>query len=60
MALCELLELPPKGALLGLDPGTRTIGIAACDAVRLIASPVETIARGKKLAPSLDRLVCAL
>ncbi len=56
MAICELSELPPKGALLGLDPGTKTIGVAACDMTRLIASPVETIQKGKKLAPSLERL----
>ncbi|MBI1358854.1 MAG: Holliday junction resolvase RuvX [Alphaproteobacteria bacterium] len=56
MPLVSLTDLPPKGALLGLDPGTKTIGVAACDTNRLIASPVETIPRGKKLAPSLDRL----
>ncbi|MFC7290142.1 Holliday junction resolvase RuvX [Hirschia litorea] len=56
MAICEFSELPPKGALLGLDPGTKTIGVAACDVTRLIASPVETIKKGKKLAPSLERL----
>jgi putative Holliday junction resolvase len=56
MPLVSLADLPPKGALLGLDPGSKTIGVAACDASRLIASPVETIPRGRKLAPSLDRL----
>lgn len=56
MLLASPSELPPKGALLGLDPGTKTIGVAACDPSRIIASAVETIPRGKKLAPSLDRL----
>ena len=56
MALLEITELPAKGALLGLDPGTRTIGVAVSDATQLIASPVETIQRSKKLAPSLQRL----
>lgn len=56
MPLVSLEHLPPKGALLGLDPGTKTIGVASCDATRLIAGPLETIVRGKKLAPSLDRL----
>ena len=56
MPIVTLQELPPRGPLLGLDPGAKTIGVAACDACRLIASPVEVIARGKKLAPSLDRL----
>jgi putative Holliday junction resolvase len=54
--LVSLQDLPPRGALLGIDPGTKAIGVAACDAGRLIASPVEAIVRGKKLAPSLDRL----
>ncbi len=56
MALVNLTDLPPAGVLLGLDPGSRTIGLAASDALRLIASPVETLRRGKKLAPVLERL----
>lgn len=36
---------PPRGALLGLDLGTRTIGVAVCDADRRVAAAVETIAR---------------
>ncbi len=56
MALLTLDQLPPKGSLLGLDPGSKTIGVAGCDANRLIASPLETIPRGKTFAPSLDRL----
>ena len=56
MPIVPVTELPESGAMLGLDPGTKTIGVAACDPARLIASPVETIEKGKKLAPSLDRL----
>ena len=56
MALVDLFELPLSGALLGLDPGTRTIGVATCDSLRIIASPVETLTRVKKLKPSLNRL----
>jgi putative Holliday junction resolvase len=56
MPLVSLEDLPPKGALLGLDPGSKTIGVAGCDQGRIIAGAVETIVRGKKLAPSLDRL----
>jgi putative Holliday junction resolvase len=56
MPLVSLTDLPAKGALLGLDPGTKTIGVAGCDPTRLIASPLEALARGKKLAPVLDRL----
>jgi putative Holliday junction resolvase len=32
---------------LGLDPGSKTIGVAAADPTRLIASALETIWRGK-------------
>ncbi|MEE2921301.1 MAG: Holliday junction resolvase RuvX [Pseudomonadota bacterium] len=49
-------QFPATGALLGLDPGTKTLGVASADALRMLASPVETIPRGKKLAPVLDRL----
>jgi putative Holliday junction resolvase len=37
--------LPVRGALIGLDLGTKTIGVAASDPDRRIAAPVETIAR---------------
>ncbi len=47
MPLVSLSELPREGALLGLDPGTKTIGVAACDPSQLIASPVETVKRVK-------------
>lgn len=43
----DLDALPGAGALLGLDPGSKTIGIAVSDASRLIASPVETVRRTK-------------
>ncbi len=42
--------LPQRGRLLGLDVGEKTIGIAVSDSGRSIASPVETIARGKVAA----------
>ena len=56
MPLVSLIDLPPKGSLLGLDPGSKTIGVAGCDPGRIIAGALETIVRGKKLSPSLDRL----
>jgi putative Holliday junction resolvase len=39
--------LPPTGKLLGLDLGTKTIGVAISDGVRYTATPLETIARTK-------------
>jgi putative holliday junction resolvase len=38
-------HLPPRGALLGLDLGTKTIGVATSDPARRLAAPVETIKR---------------
>src|SRR5215472_5647182 len=38
-------HLPPRGALIGLDLGTKTIGVASCDADRRLAVGVETISR---------------
>src|SRR5215813_1903034 len=35
----------PRGALIGLDLGTKTIGVAASDPDRRLATAVETIAR---------------
>ncbi|MCC6948279.1 MAG: Holliday junction resolvase RuvX [Bradyrhizobiaceae bacterium] len=37
--------LPPRGALIGLDLGTKTIGVAASDPDRRLAAAVETIKR---------------
>lgn len=39
--------LPAQAPLLGLDLGSKTIGVAVSDITRRIASPVETIARRK-------------
>lgn len=38
-------HLPPRGALIGLDLGTKTIGVATSDPDRRLATGVETIAR---------------
>jgi putative Holliday junction resolvase len=40
-------HLPPRGALIGLDLGTKTIGVASSDPGRRLATGVETIARTK-------------
>ncbi|WP_083988641.1 Holliday junction resolvase RuvX [Devosia geojensis] len=42
-----LADLPASGKLLGLDLGTRTIGVAVSDALRYSATPLETIKRTK-------------
>ncbi len=60
MAIVELADLsegrPRDGRLLGLDLGTRTIGMALSDTRWTIATPLDTIRRGKKLGPDLDAL----
>lgn len=48
--------LPPRGGrLLGLDVGTKTIGLATCDAGWSFATPLETLKRGKFTA-DLEKL----
>ncbi len=37
--------LPARGALIGLDLGTKTIGVAVSDPDRTLAAGVETVAR---------------
>lgn len=53
----NLLDLPKTGPLLGIDPGAKSIGVAASDGLRLIATPIEIVTRGKKLRPALVRLL---
>lgn len=47
--------------VLGLDPGTKTIGVALSDATRMVASPMETIRRTKfsKDVMRLDEIIRA-
>ena len=44
------------GPLLGLDPGTKTLGLAISDRTRLIATPLKTIRR-KKFTPDATELL---
>ena len=45
--LAALATLPRGERLLGLDIGTKTIGLAMSDVERRLATPLETISRGK-------------
>jgi putative Holliday junction resolvase len=47
---------PPRGALLGLDLGSKTIGVAVSDPDRKLAAGVETIAR-KNFTADAHRLL---
>lgn len=57
--------LPPSGALLGLDPGSKIIGVAATDPARRLAMPVESLKRTKFAADAqrifelFDERACA-
>ena len=51
-----LAELEPMRPLLGLDMGTKTIGVAISDALLTVASPLEVIRR-KKFTLDAARLV---
>lgn len=47
----ELRQQLPKGhRLLGIDPGSKQIGLALSDVSLMLASPFETIRRGKVFA----------
>lgn len=54
-----LAALPAAGKLMGLDLGTKTIGVAVSDALRLTATPIETIQR-RKFADDAARLVALI
>lgn len=49
-------RLPPRARLIGVDLGTKTIGLALSDVERRIASPLETIRR-VKFTKDAERLV---
>ena len=59
-AILPLVELAPllpaRGALIGLDLGTKTIGVAASDPDRRLAAGVTTIAR-KTFSSDATRLL---
>jgi putative pre-16S rRNA nuclease len=49
--ICDTIEdfvaAAPSGALMGLDLGDKTIGVAVSDTLRSVASPLKTLKRGK-------------
>ena len=57
LPLAEIAALlPPRGGLIGLDLGTKTIGVAASDPDRRLATGVETVAR-KTFTADAQRLL---
>ncbi len=63
MALCktdEIRALVPEGQrLIGLDIGSKTIGLATCDAAWSVATPHSVLQR-KKFTPDMDRLMALM
>ena len=53
------LALPRPAALMGLDLGTKTIGVAVCDPMQTVATPLKTLKRVKftQDAQALEALV---
>ncbi len=50
------LNLPPKARLIGIDLGSKTIGLAISDVERRLASPLKTLPRGA-FARDADSLI---
>ncbi len=60
LALIDAVPLlPARGALIGLDLGTKTIGVAVSDPERRVAAPVETVARTRFAADAQRVLALA-
>ena len=48
--------LPPMQAIMGLDLGTKTIGVAVSDTFRSVATPIHTVKR-KKFTTDAEQLI---
>ena len=57
LTLAQAIQtVSPDKRLMGLDLGSKTIGVATSDRTRMIATPIETIAR-KKFTQDAERLL---
>jgi len=54
-----IASIPGDRRLMGLDLGSKTIGVATSDRTRMIATPIETIAR-KKFTGDAERLLAII
>jgi len=57
--IAEQFPFPDEGRILAIDPGTKRVGIAVCDPLRVTTRPVETIERRswKALLTKIETLV---
>lgn len=56
MPIVEIENLPSKGVLIGIDPGSKRIGVAVSDMERIIASPNSVIERNRRRS-GLDKII---
>ena len=54
-----IASIPADKRLMGLDLGTKTLGVATSDRTRMIATPIETITR-KKFTQDAERLLAII
>jgi putative holliday junction resolvase len=54
-----IASIPADRRLMALDLGSKTIGVATSDRTRMIATPIETIAR-KKFTADAERLLAII
>lgn len=54
-----ITSIPGDRRLMGLDLGSKTIGVATSDRTRMIATPIETISR-KKFTADAERLLAII
>ena len=54
-----IAAIAPDKRLMALDLGSKTIGVATSDRTRMIATPIETIAR-KKFTKDAERLLAII
>lgn len=57
--LTDVFDLPPKGRIIAIDPGTKRCGIAICDELRITTRPLDVIDRTswKKLLSIVKQIV---
>jgi putative holliday junction resolvase len=60
--LADLSAVPASGRIIALDPGTKRIGVAVCDELRVTTRPLERITREswKKLLAAVRNIVAEL
>ena len=57
--LADISRVPREGRILALDPGTKRVGVAVCDELRLVATPLPAIDRKswKKLLGEVQAVI---